>query len=493
MRRSRARVRQLRDALPLVARRRDRGQLVPRLLRLRLRPRPLRHRPDDPRGTASSARCRAGWARYRCGHQDLVQLFAGRRLRVAGNRFGIDPGGGAQLYLTNSVDYATIVNNVFVVGTDPRVPGYRARMGIVLGSNRSRRLPHYAKILNNTILTGYRRRDWLRGVTADELALRRRATLEAAGRREQRDRVAGDARSASASPHGSSPGDVVVPRPRLLAARRTTSVGSAGVALARLAGDRPSALIDVANRDLRPGDPTRRAAGAAASRTSARSSTVPPARTAPRPLSCSTWKTAPTGSSSTASRPTSGMSIGPARSRPAEPLGAAFGLVGVGDREDRRPVGRHAGVLHRRRDLQDPGDAPPVDLQDAVDPSASPIGASSTSQPKTLLVEGGRLGRVVRLADPFQLSVPGSFASSAPMCSPRLPDAENGAGRILRDRHPTRVEDVERLREDGAAGPANLLSCRVGVVARDIGRPMSRPPSWPGGGGLRRRRSSRSG
>jgi hypothetical protein len=100
--------------------------------------------------------------RYRCGHQDLVQLFAGRRLRVAGNHFGVYRDGGAQLYLTNSVDYATVVNNVFV-GSDPRVPGYRARMGIVLGANRSRRLPHYARILNNTILTGWRRRDGYAG------------------------------------------------------------------------------------------------------------------------------------------------------------------------------------------------------------------------------------------------------------------------------------------------------------------------------------------
>ena len=100
--------------------------------------------------------------RYRCGHQDLVQLFAGRRLLVAGNHFGVYRDGGAQLYLTNAVDHATIVNNVFV-GTDPRVPGYRARMGIVVGSNRSRRLPHYARIVNNTILTGWLRRDGYAG------------------------------------------------------------------------------------------------------------------------------------------------------------------------------------------------------------------------------------------------------------------------------------------------------------------------------------------
>jgi hypothetical protein len=100
--------------------------------------------------------------RYRCGHQDLVQLFAGRRLLVARNHFGVYREGGAQLYLTNNLDYATVVNNVFV-GTDPRIPGYHARMGIVIGSNASRRLPHYAKVINNTILTGARRRDGYAG------------------------------------------------------------------------------------------------------------------------------------------------------------------------------------------------------------------------------------------------------------------------------------------------------------------------------------------
>src|SRR5262245_31250509 len=96
--------------------------------------------------------------RYRCGHQDLVQLFAGRHLRVEANRFGLYRDGGAQLYLTNNVHYATIVNHVFV-GTDPRVPGYHARMGIVIGAKRSKRVPYYTKVVNNTILTGSRRRD----------------------------------------------------------------------------------------------------------------------------------------------------------------------------------------------------------------------------------------------------------------------------------------------------------------------------------------------
>jgi hypothetical protein len=104
--------------------------------------------------------CSMGW--YRCRHNDLVQLFAGRRLRVEGNRFGVYRDGGAQLYLTDRVDYATVVNNVFRAA-DPRVPGYRARMGIVVGSNASRRLPHYARIVNNTILSGSRRRDGYAG------------------------------------------------------------------------------------------------------------------------------------------------------------------------------------------------------------------------------------------------------------------------------------------------------------------------------------------
>ncbi|HEY2372857.1 MAG TPA: right-handed parallel beta-helix repeat-containing protein [Gaiellaceae bacterium] len=101
-------------------------------------------------------------SRYRCGHNDLVQLFAGQWLRVEANRFGVYRAGGAQLYLTDDVDHATVVNNLFV-GTDPALPGYRARVAIVIGANESKRLPYYAKIVNNTILTGYRRRDGYAG------------------------------------------------------------------------------------------------------------------------------------------------------------------------------------------------------------------------------------------------------------------------------------------------------------------------------------------
>jgi hypothetical protein len=101
-------------------------------------------------------------SRHRCGHQDLVQLFAGRHLLVERNRFGVYRNGGAQLYLTNNVDRATVVNNVFAA-TDPRVRGYRVRMGIIVGSSASTRLPHYARIVNNTILSGARRRDGYAG------------------------------------------------------------------------------------------------------------------------------------------------------------------------------------------------------------------------------------------------------------------------------------------------------------------------------------------
>lgn len=96
--------------------------------------------------------------RVRCGHQDLIELFSGRFLRIEDNRFGVYRQGGAQVYITNDTDRVEIVNNLFV-GTDPRVPGYRARVALVIGSRESERLPHRVTVANNTILTGYRRRD----------------------------------------------------------------------------------------------------------------------------------------------------------------------------------------------------------------------------------------------------------------------------------------------------------------------------------------------
>lgn len=98
----------------------------------------------------------------RCGHQDLIELFLGQRLRVERNHFGLYERGGAQLYLTNAIDHVRIANNVFL-GTDPRLPGHRALVGLIVGSSGSRRLPHDVVIANNTILTGARRPDGFAG------------------------------------------------------------------------------------------------------------------------------------------------------------------------------------------------------------------------------------------------------------------------------------------------------------------------------------------
>jgi hypothetical protein len=54
------------------------------------------------------------------------------------------------------------VNNVFR-GTDPHVPGYRARVAIIVGSKGRKRVPRNARIVNNTILTGARRIDGYAG------------------------------------------------------------------------------------------------------------------------------------------------------------------------------------------------------------------------------------------------------------------------------------------------------------------------------------------
>ena len=100
--------------------------------------------------------------RYRCGHQDLVQIFGGRGLLVRGNTFGIYRRGAAQLYITNRMRRVRIVNNVFL-GTDPRVPGYHARVAMVIGSAATKHVPRGVRIINNTILTGARRVDGYEG------------------------------------------------------------------------------------------------------------------------------------------------------------------------------------------------------------------------------------------------------------------------------------------------------------------------------------------
>lgn len=100
--------------------------------------------------------------RYRCGHQDLIALFAGRRLRVEGNYFGVYKYGGAQLYLTGPVDHVSIANNLFV-GRDRRFPDYHSRMALIVGARGSDRLPRFVEVVNNTILTGFKRMDGYEG------------------------------------------------------------------------------------------------------------------------------------------------------------------------------------------------------------------------------------------------------------------------------------------------------------------------------------------
>ena len=100
--------------------------------------------------------------RVRCGHQDLVQLFAGKWLRVERNHFGVYKYGGAQLSLTGPVDHVSIANNVFA-GKDSRVPGYRSRIALIVGVKGSDRLPRFVEVVNNTILTGFKRIDGYEG------------------------------------------------------------------------------------------------------------------------------------------------------------------------------------------------------------------------------------------------------------------------------------------------------------------------------------------
>jgi hypothetical protein len=100
--------------------------------------------------------------RHRCGHQDLVSFWSGNRLLVEGNTFGVYRVGAAQLYLIGAVDRVSIVNNLFR-GTDPKVPGYHARVAIIVGSKGAKRVPRRVRIVNNTILTGARRIDGYAG------------------------------------------------------------------------------------------------------------------------------------------------------------------------------------------------------------------------------------------------------------------------------------------------------------------------------------------
>lgn len=98
------------------------------------------------------------YASVRCDHQDHIELFSGDYMRFEHNEFGVYRRGGAQLYVTGESRHDVIANNVFH-GTDPRLPGYHARVGILVGGNGGGPVPTFARIVHNRIYTGARRID----------------------------------------------------------------------------------------------------------------------------------------------------------------------------------------------------------------------------------------------------------------------------------------------------------------------------------------------
>jgi hypothetical protein len=98
------------------------------------------------------------YASVRCQHQDLIELFSGDDLSFVHNYFGVYKRGGAQLYVTGESRRTTIANNVFR-GTDPRVPNWQARVGILVGGSSGGPIPTYVRIERNKIYTGAKRGD----------------------------------------------------------------------------------------------------------------------------------------------------------------------------------------------------------------------------------------------------------------------------------------------------------------------------------------------
>ncbi len=95
--------------------------------------------------------CKTGWVK--CAHQDLIELFNADGLVVSRNVFGVSQGGGAQLNLATADDDVRVVDNLFL-RDDPRAPGIVPRVGILLGTRSSPRIPLRAVVVNNTILAG---------------------------------------------------------------------------------------------------------------------------------------------------------------------------------------------------------------------------------------------------------------------------------------------------------------------------------------------------
>ena len=102
------------------------------------------------------------FASDRCGHQDLVQVTGGKDLRFVDNQFGVYKRGAAQLFLTGAIRRAVIARNVFSA-TDPSVPGWRSRVGVIVGGVGGAPLPRLVRVEHNKIYAGARRRDGYAG------------------------------------------------------------------------------------------------------------------------------------------------------------------------------------------------------------------------------------------------------------------------------------------------------------------------------------------
>ncbi len=66
--------------------------------------------------------------------------------------------GGAQLYVTGPSRRTLIAHNVFR-GTDPRVAGWQAPVGVLIGGSSGGPIPRYVRIEHNKIYTGATRAD----------------------------------------------------------------------------------------------------------------------------------------------------------------------------------------------------------------------------------------------------------------------------------------------------------------------------------------------
>jgi hypothetical protein len=95
--------------------------------------------------------CHTGWVK--CAHQDLIELFSADGLLITRNVFGVTQRGGAQLNLATADDGVRVVNNLFL-RDDPLAPGIVSRVGILVGTRASSRIPLGTEIVNNTILSG---------------------------------------------------------------------------------------------------------------------------------------------------------------------------------------------------------------------------------------------------------------------------------------------------------------------------------------------------